>query len=233
MQSQFVRPSGPGAGVVKYDIITALTVMSLRESQTVQTTILRLIALITARYNWKTDQVSVPQDDMARMWNVSDRTVKREIKRMQETGLLRCIRAGVRGRVGAYRLNYAHLSEISRSSWPAVGPDFDDRMQTYSGMSDAKVLKVDFGARQVPPPELPPVSDDRWGRILEDLAQTDAANLRNWYMKLTLTRVEGHKVLLKAPSAFVAQFIQTHLSRALTAAVSREIGQGVLLEITG
>lgn len=230
MQSQFARHTGPGAGVVKYDILTALSVMALRQSPTVQTTILRLIALVTARYNWKLDQFSVPQGDMARMWNVSDRTVKREVKRMVQTDLIQCIRPGVRGRVGAYRLNRAHLSNVSRDSWADVGPDFEDRMQQFAG-GEAKVLKVDFINRHLPEPDLPSPGDDLWGDVLRDLSTTDPANLRNWYMKLTLDSVVGHRVRLTAPTAFVAQFVQTHLSRALIPALSRQIGQEAVVEI--
>ena len=51
---------------------------------------LRLIALITARYNWQRDELSVGQSEMARIWGVHDRTVKREVRRLQisPTGVL-------------------------------------------------------------------------------------------------------------------------------------------------
>ena len=229
LQRNFARPIGPGAGVVKYDVLTALSVMALHHSPVMQTTVLRLIALITARYNWKQDQFCVPQADMARLWNVSERTVKREMRRMVDGGLLRCIRQGVRGRVGAYRLNYDHLYDESRASWAAVGPDFEDRMQTRVAEADAKVVKVNFAAPRAP--EALPAPDDLWGQVLHDLAETDAANLRNWYMKLSLEAVDGQHMTLRAPSGFVAGYVQTHLTPALTGAVARALGRSVRLVI--
>ena len=231
MQHKFARPTGPGAAVVKYDVITALSVLALRDGSTLQTTVLRLIALITARYNWKLDHFSVPQTDMARMWQVSDRTVKREVKRMVEAGLVICVRPGVRGRVAAYRLNYMQLSDNTRGIWADVGPDYDARMQEMQGPADAKIVKVDFAAKPPVASDILPQRDDVWGRVLTTLAETDPANLRNWYKKLDLVAVEPDCVVLRAPSGFVAQFVQTHLSRALVTALSREVGRQVGLEI--
>lgn len=233
MQSNIARPTGPGAGVVKYDVLTALSVMALRSSQTVQTTVLRLIALITARYNWKRDYFSVPQTDMARMWNVSERTVKREIKRLIASGLVVCVRSGVRGRVAAYRLNYTRLSEQSQTCWQDVGTDFQTRMQSMSNEPASKIVRVDFASRNThpKPPDLP-VAQDLWGRVLHDLAESDPANLHNWYMKLSWVSATGGHIVLAAPSPFVAQFVQTHLVRALVPALARQTGHSVTLEIT-
>ena len=230
MQRQFARPNGPGAAVVKYDVLTALSVMALHDTPVMQTTVLRLIALITARYNWKSDRFSVPQADMARLWNVSERTVKREMKRLLETGLVTCVRQGVRGRVGAYRLNYERLYDQSRASWPAVGADFDERMQARVNAADAKIVKVDFARREAES-DMPPPADDLWGQVLHDLAAADPANLRNWYMKLTLQEVEGQKVTVKAPSGFVASFVQAHLAAQLAGAFGRALNKSVRISI--
>jgi hypothetical protein len=230
MQHQFARPTGPGASVVKYDVITALSILALRENQTVQTTVLRLIALMTARYNWKSDHVSVPQADMARMWNVSERTVKREIKRMVATGLIVCVRPGVRGRVGAYRLNYKQVCERTRGCWEDVGCDYDTRMRSMGGAAEAKVVKVDFSTKTLPLPE-PSSSDDLWGNVLHALRQTDPANLHNWYMKLQVDAVGDDLLSLRAPSGFVAQYVQTHLAAALEKAVATVLRKRVTIEI--
>ena len=233
MQSNIARPTGPGAGVVKYDVLTALSVTALRGTQTLQTTVLRLIALITARYNWKLDHVSVPQKDMARMWRVSERTVKREIKRMISSDLVICVRPGVRGRVAAYRLNYPRLTEASQACWGDVGADFEARMQSMAPSPASKIVRVDFASKGTSEtcPTLPP-AQDLWGRVLHDLAQSDPANLRNWYMKLSWVSATQDRVILAAPSPFIAQFVQTHLVRALVPALARQTGHPIALEIT-
>lgn len=233
MQQSFARATGPGAGVLKYDVITALSVMALHGSATVQTTVLRLVALITARYNWKQDQFCVAQPEMGRMWNVSERTVKREIKRMVQTDLLICVRPGVRGRVGAYRLNYQKIISQSAPVWSAVGPDYAARMQGLPQAPASTVVKVDFAARggTVAPAVL--AGDDLWSRVLGRLAQEDTANLTNWYMKLTLVSADGGVVQLKASSRFVASFVEMHLKTALTKAFRDEIQTVHRIEFLG
>ncbi|MEM8776557.1 MAG: hypothetical protein AAGF53_16095, partial [Pseudomonadota bacterium] len=108
------RIAGPEAGVQKYDILTSLSVAGLNGSSAFQTSMLRLIALVTARYNWRSDELSIGQRDIARMWSVNERTVKREIKRLLGYDILIRKRAGVRGRVATYRLNYSKVAEISK-----------------------------------------------------------------------------------------------------------------------
>jgi len=119
---EHVKRVGPKASALKYDLLTALTVTGLHGTPTEQTSCLRLTALITARYNWRLDEVCVGHEALAQMWAVNTRTVKREMKRLMDWGVLLCIRPGVRGRVGAYRLNYARIYELSRPVWAQVGP---------------------------------------------------------------------------------------------------------------
>ena len=57
MQLKTARLTGSGAGVVKYDIITALSVMALHSSATLQTTVMRLIAVVTASQVLKAEEV--------------------------------------------------------------------------------------------------------------------------------------------------------------------------------
>ena len=95
-----IKRIGPKAGSLKYDLLTALSVAGLHGSPTEQTSLMRLNALITARYNWRLEEVSVGQVELARLWSINERTVKREMKRLIGMGILSCIRPGVRGRVG-------------------------------------------------------------------------------------------------------------------------------------
>ena len=77
-----IKRVGPNAGALKYDLLTALSVAGLHGTPTEQTSLMRLTALITARYNWRLEEVSVGQDELARLWAVNLRTVKREMKRL-------------------------------------------------------------------------------------------------------------------------------------------------------
>jgi len=103
---------------------------------------LRLIALIMARYNWRNDELSVGQRDMAHMWSVNERTVKREIKRLTEANILICKRAGVRGRVGAHHVNKSEIARLSRPAWQEVGPDFAYRVEERYCATGIKILPI-------------------------------------------------------------------------------------------
>ena len=161
---EHLKRVGPKAGGLKYDLLTALNVTGLHGTPTEQTSLMRLSALITARYNWRIEEVSIGHAELARLWGVNDRTVKREMKRLMAMGVLLCIRPGVRGRVGAYRLNYARIYALSRPLWACVGSDFEGRMIEVSG--ERTVVTVNFQPSETPKPRL--VSDQNtgtWGAV--------------------------------------------------------------------
>ena len=228
------RLTGVEAGSLKYDVLTAMAIAGLHGTSTQQTSMMRLIALVTARYNWRTNELTVGQRDMARMWAVNERTVKREIKRLTEAKILICKRLGVRGRVGAYKLNLTEIGRISKNSWAAVGPDFDERMSRNLPHQDAKVVKVNFGTKTVMP--LAEKNDicksGTWRAVLQILKSTDAASYSNWYARLTMTSNIAGKIELSAPNKFVANYIQTHLSNSLHRALEQEFGPLTEVRIT-
>ena len=138
------RLTGVKASSLKYDLLTALSVAGLHLDARHQISLSRLLLLITARYNWRLDEFCVGQRDLARMWNVTERTVKREIKFWTEKRMVICKRQGVRGRVGAYRLNYPEIYRMSEPYWDHVGPDFSERMVQTNPVKETKVVAVDF-----------------------------------------------------------------------------------------
>lgn len=219
------RFTGPQAGSQKYDLLTAMSVAGLNGSPGFQTSMLRLVALVTARYNWTRDELIVGQREMARMWSVDERTVKREIKRLTGAAILLQLRPGVRGRVAAYRLNVAEIHRLSAPVWERVGPDYSDRMARQAPKRvPEKVVHVDFagqGARDdAPAPD--PASGDPWTRTLARLAELEPALHRSWFSALTLAGCEGGVLDLRAPSRFLAQYVQTHHLRLLTGTAQLE-----------
>ncbi|RLJ36320.1 DnaA-like protein [Litoreibacter meonggei] len=214
--------TGPQAGSLKYDLLTALGVAGLHGSPTVQTSLMRLSAMVTARYNWRLDEVSIGQAELARLWAVNERTVKREMKRLTQDGWIMCLRAGVRGRVGAYRLNYARIYENTQACWPAVGPDFADRMEEMSGAR--RVVKVDFAAAtpKVVPLSAVPEGAQGWPAVARRLQQTHPELYESWFAKLKEGRAAAGELNLLAPNAFVAGYIVTHLFRFIQDAAAVE-----------
>jgi len=214
--------TGPQAGPQKYDLLTAMAVAGLNGNPGFQSTMMRLIAVVTARYNWRTDELTVGQKELARMWSVDERTVKREVKRMTEGELLLQLRPGVRGRVAAYRLNYARIYALSAPVWQNVGPDFSARMQAQNPKPAQTVVQVDFGAKPEAPLGHSP--DDPWTRACARLAVTDAALYRGWLSKLRFVDLVDRVLILGAPSRFVAQYVETHLTAPLRGAAELEFG---------
>ena len=228
---------GPHAGGRKYDILTALAVMGLSGTPADRCTALRLIAMITARYDWTSDSVAVGQAELARLWATSLRTVKREMKRLMNSGLLVCLAAGVRGRVGVYRLDPAALRRLTEGSWARVGPDFAERMGVgpeagLGAEQGADVVRVTFGsergsARGSEPEEAHAEGEGdepEWARLQGQLRAADPAIHAAWFARLSFGGREGDEVRIDAPSRFVASYVETHLAPALTAATQRCYG---------
>lgn len=224
------RLTGPGAGSDKYDILTALSVAALASGGSLQVSLLRLMALVTARYNWTQDELSLGQREMAALWSVDERTAKREVKRLLDCGLLLLLRQGVKGRVARYRLDLAAIRSLTETHWSKVGSDYLERMTQRHAPPPvaARVVQVDFSARH----RLPDIEGATpWERIRQRLQSADPARFTAWFAALQLTGQEGRTLLLTAPSRFAAQYVATHLRRPLEAAVLAELGPGLRCEI--
>ena len=224
---------GPNAGGHKYDVLTALAAAGLAGTPADRCSALRLIAMITARYDWSSDSVAVGQEELARLWATSLRTVKREMKRLTGSGLLVCLAPGVRGRVGVYRLDPVALRQLSEGSWAHVGADFADRMAaTTTAGQGADVVRVEFGAARACPLDRPPEEDRTeeegcdaaWVRLQHQLRSDDPGAHAAWFARLSYAGREGDELRIDAPSRFVASYVETHLALALSAAARRFYG---------
>ncbi|WP_319544294.1 hypothetical protein [Ruegeria conchae] len=220
------RFTGHQAGSQKYDLLTAISVAGLSGTPGFQNSMMRLIALITARYNWRTDELTVGQKEMARLWSVDQRTVKREIKRLTSYNMLLQLRPGVRGRVAAYRLNYAEIYRLSKPVWQNVGSDFVSRMEMQLPKPSEKVVHVQFG--QEKQLEVEPERQDLqspWGRALQRLSESEMLLFKCWYRDLQLVETQDQTITLRAPSKFIAQYIQSHHLKPLLGAIQLEFGR--------
>ncbi|WP_172331021.1 MarR family winged helix-turn-helix transcriptional regulator [Mangrovicoccus sp. HB161399] len=227
------RITGPGAGVWKYDILTALTLWGLNGSQGEQATAMRLIAMVTARYNWQRDEVSIGQRDLARLWGVTDRTVKRELKRLAAIGLIETLRPGVRGRVASYRLVPEAVAAVSAPYWDRVGPDFAERIGARQAAAvkqeGPQVLRVDFRQmRGTPEPE----SGDPWSQVQSRLRAAAPEAYGAWFAGLSLRDATADRIEIAAQSAFVLRYIETHFGELLRSAVAEAFGPGPELALS-
>lgn len=222
------RVTGPGAGAEKYDLLTAMAVNGLAAGGARQATMMRLIALVTARYNWALDEVSIGQREMAALWSVDERTAKRETKRMIEAGLIAVKRPGVRGRVATYRLCIDEIYRQTETGWTSVGTDYQVRMdaRTKPLPPVSSVVRVDFTSRA------PRGGSSAWARTLERLEAEHPQLYRAWFHQLTAQEPDVDGVLqITAPSRFVADYVATHLMAPLTASVRVAFGHALRCQV--
>lgn len=199
---------GQGAAARKYDLITAIGAHALASDKHRQRLALRLITLVTARYNWARDELAVGQREIAALWSVDERTVKREMAKLRGLGWLVVHRQGARGRVTRYGLNIPGILDATRPQWAGVGPDFDLRMQGAPDRDSVVPLPV---RGTVPPPPPPTTDGTEWDIAQTLLHREDPAIYGSWLRTLSRVGRAGGRLTLQAPSRFHGAYVQTHL----------------------
>jgi len=213
---------GRAAASRKYDILTALATYALARKKHEHRLVLRLISLVTARYNWQRDELAIGQREIARMWSVDERTVKREMAKLRGLGWLVVKRQGARGRVTEYGLDIAAILEMTRADWPRVGPDFDLRMQGPD-KQDNKVIPLPIRGDV---PKLRDLDGSDWALAQAVLHADDPATYGSWFHALTCQGRAGERITLQAPSRFHATYVQSHLLGRLVEACAG-LGTGI------
>jgi len=208
----FARPVGRQAAARKYDLLTAMGAFALSNGKAPQRLVLRLMTLITARYNWARDELAVGQREIARLWDCDERTVKREMAKLRGMGWLEVRRQGARGRVTEYALGIERILEDTKGRWEAVGPDFALRMGEAPA-PDVVPLPV---RGDVPAPDVS--TGTEWALAQAILHAEDAATYGAWLRHLSRRERAGGRLVLAAPSRFHAAYVETHLKGRVLAA---------------
>ncbi|MBY6006102.1 hypothetical protein KUV62_19425 [Salipiger bermudensis] len=215
------KPVGRNAAAFKYDLLTVMGAYALAQEKGQQRLVLRLMTLITARYNWGRDELAVGQREIARLWQVDERTVKRQMAKLRAMGWLVVKRQGARGRVSEYALGIERILEDSRDRWADVGPDLAHRL---SGTEEApeKIVPLPVKGR-VAAPDLSDGSE--WTLAKALLHAEDPGLYGAWIAALERGGRAGGRLHLKAPSRFHASYVATHLAgRVLSACQSVDGG---------
>lgn len=215
-----LKPVGPQAASQKYDLLTALGVHACRGDKHFQRLVLRLITLIVARYNWQMDTLSVAQADIATLWAVDLRTVKRDMAKLRDMGWLVQKHAAARGRVAVHGLDLAAILAATSGDWAAVGSDYLARMSEGVAVPMAPASNV--VAFPVPDGATP------WARAKQRLEAEDPTLYAAWFAMLKEGPGSAERLTLLAPSRFHATFLATHHMARLAAALRSE---GLGLEI--
>lgn len=206
------RATGRNAASMKYDVLSALGAHGCAGDKHRQRLVLRLITLIVARYNWIADELMVGQREMAALWSIDERSVKRDMARMRDLGWLVQKRPPARGRVAVHGLGLSSILAATRPDWGRIGPDFEARMTGPEAAAEAPQSNViSF--------PLPQDDSGLWPRIQAMLYRDDPSLYGAWFAALTAEPVESAMLTLVAPSRFHAEYLRTnHLQRLERAA---------------
>ncbi|WP_347309639.1 DnaA N-terminal domain-containing protein [Defluviimonas sp. SAOS-178_SWC] len=210
---QLPRPVGREAASRKYDILSALMAFALAQDKHVQRQVLRIMALITTRYNWQRDELTMGQGEIAKLWSVDERTVKREMAKLRALGWLVQKRQGARGRVSVYGLDLGRIMDDTRPVWPNIGPDFIQRVDPVPSAPPPTNV-VPLRARPAPQAD-----GTLWASVQARLHAEDAATYGAWFHPLREAGTEDGCLTLAAPTRFHASYVMTHLHARLLAAL--------------
>ena len=227
---QAKKLAGPDAGSQKYDLLTALGCHALAAPPSVQRLILRFLTLVTARYNWRQGILHVGQREIARLWSVDERTVKREMAKLRALGWLTVEAPARRGRVARYALDLVAIRAATRAAWGRVGPDFEARMcglpEPAAGGTVVPFPRPETAAGPGETGPVHPAADAGvrpgigWDAARAILWAEDPGVFTAWFEALRCGG-EGEGLTLLAPTAFHASYVRTHYADRLVRALAR------------
>lgn len=206
------RAVGRYAAAIKYDLLTALGSHACAGDKHLQRLVLRFITLIVARYNWQSDELAVGQAEIAALWSVDPRTVKRDLARLRDLGWIVVKRPAARGRVAVHGLQLELILLATSNDWSRVGSDFAGRMQAAP--------EDDSPTNIVPFPTVPaPTGQGTWAIAQTLLHRQSPSIYTSWFAPLVEQEGIPGTLSLLAPSRFHSSFVTTHYLPRLTAAV--------------
>ena len=208
---------GRNGSAQKYDLLSVLGAHGLAAGKAGQRLTLRLICLITARYNWQANELSVGQGEIARLWSVDLRTVKREMAVLRKRGWLVEKRSAARGRVTLYGLGIERIFTDTRPDWARIGADLVARLD------GPLPPETGLGSNVVPltPIAFSPVDASLWGQAQALLYAKEPTVFAAWIAGLTLLSNDEGRIVLKAPSVFHANYVSIHQTADILAALRR------------
>ncbi|WP_170334653.1 DnaA N-terminal domain-containing protein [Ruegeria arenilitoris] len=213
---QLSKPVGRNAPALKYDILSALAVHALSGDKHRQRSILRIMSLITTRYNWRNNELSIGREEIARLWSVDERTVKREMAKLRGLGWIAVKRPAVRGRVAVYELDLKQIMLDTSTVWPVIGTDFAERMGHEPEVEPSNI--VPFAVKS---PLAQTDGDEVWSAVQAALHGRDPELWSSWFQHLTEVERAGGVATLMAPSRFMADYIAQKWSGRILAAYGR------------
>ena len=218
------RAVGRDAATKKYDMLSALMAFALAQDKHTQRRVMRFMSLVTTRYNWQRDELTMGQKEIARLWSVDLRTVKREMAKLRSAGWLTVKKAATRGNVATHGINFNLLLSDTEAFWPNVGPDLVDRLTIMTGGEETadKSNVIPFSANGLQAPD----DGTFWAGMADRLLKEDPATYSAWFQHLNEAGREDATLVLVTASKFHAAYVQTHLTGRLILA-ARELDPSI------
>lgn len=221
---QVIRAVGREAASRKYDMLSALLAFALSQDPHRQRLVLRFVSLLTTRYNWQRNELTMGQREIARLWCVDERTVKRDMARLRADGWVEVRRQGTRGRVAVLAFAWDRIMQDTRPAWDNIGQDFIDRAGAgetvgAGGADGATVVPFRRPAAAEGAAAADAGKGGLWADAARQLHAEDAALFAAWFQGLTDAGAAEGCLQLIAPTRFQASYIQTHLQSRLLRAV--------------
>lgn len=220
---------------LKYDVLSALAVAALSQKDRTRIDYFRLIALITSRYDWLRGEVSIGHSQLAELWSIDVRSVKRQVAYYADAGLMRKSRAGVRGRVTVYEIDILKLIETTRPTFAKIGPDLEERLDQFYGAAVQSETAQDSAETKT----LGEINRDRVGATSSDSALLRPANVdredgrirsalrcalspsvfERWFKDVTIRKASSGAIEFLFPTKFTADYVERTFEKQLTTVV--------------
>lgn len=226
---------------LKYDILSALAVAALSQKDRTRIDYFRLIALITSRYDWLRGEVSIGHSQLAELWSIDVRSVKRQIAYYADAGLMKKSRAGVRGRVTVYEIDLLKLIATTRPTLAKIGPDLEERLEQFCGaaaQSDSAQESAEKKALgEINPDRVSEPSSE--GALLRPASSSDGEDARilsavrcalspsafeRWFKDVTIRKVSSGAIEFLFPTKFTADYVERTFEKQLTTVVIQCFG---------
>jgi hypothetical protein len=212
----------------KFDLHTALLCAAMASSPAEKELLIRLAALITARYNWQAGSVRTTHRQLEDLWSCSRSTVKRSLAELERRGFV-CDRwRGVRGEASRIFLDIRAILEATRPFWALAGTDVVARLETVTypaetstSSSEPETVTSTVESGRAPTFAVPPaggLARHLYDVLREQSALTNAA-LERWIKPLSITEVSANHIVVEAETRFVADYVEKSFGNEIERAI--------------